>query len=386
MVIGIDASRANQAQKTGTEWYSFYLIQKLKEIIPEEYKVILYSKEKLRGGLEDLPKNWQSKVLNWPIKFLWTQLRFSLAMLKFWSRPDLLFVPAHTIPVIHPKKTVLVAHDIGFEKYPDLYSDKKIGPSHATELDYHRWAMRFAVRHAHHIITVSQFSKKEIIDFYHYPKDKISVVHNGFANNSYFPLTLEERKNSVQILNKYNLKIPYFLFIGRLEYKKNIPRLIEAYNILKNKYKIQHKLVLIGSKSFKYELIENKINKYQLKTDIIEPGYVEQEDMNIIMNFADLFVLPSQYEGFGIPVLEAMAAGTAVVCSNIPPLKEIAGLAANYFNPHDENEIAKIIYETLNNKEYLIKEGFICAKKYSYQKCAENIWNILHNIIICKNS
>ena len=382
MIIGIDASRANQVQKTGTEWYSFNLIQELKKIIPKEYKVFLYTKDTLKGGLEELPENWQEKKLSWPFAFLWTQIRFSLEMLKFWSRLDILFVPAHTIPIIHPRKTILVAHDIGFEKFPELYSDKKIGFSNATELDYHRWAMRYAIKHAYHIITVSNFSRKEIIDFYHYPADKISVVYNGFNN-------IFSKENDIKTLQKYNIKRPYLLFIGRLEYKKNIPRLIEAYNILKNKYHIKHKLVLLGARSFKYELIKNNIDKYNLNNDVIEPGYVEQKDMNAIMNFADLFILPSLYEGFGIPILEAMAAKIPVTCSDIPPLKEIAQDAANYFNPLNQDNMADVIYKTLSSndlRDKLINNGSICVQKYSYEKCAQETWKIICKMSICKNS
>lgn len=382
MIIGIDASRANQAQKTGTEWYSYHLIQELKKIIPKEYKVFLYAKDSLKGGLEELPENWYEKKLSWPFAYLWTQLRFSLEMLKFWSRPDILFVPAHTIPIIHPKKTILVAHDIGFEMFPELYSDKKIGFSHATELDYHRWAMRFAIKHAYHIITVSNFSKKEIMDFYHYDANKISVVYNGFNKNV-------SSENNLEQLKKYHIDQPYILFIGRLEYKKNIPRLIEAYNILKNKFHLPHKLVLLGARSFKYELIKKNIELYNLNADVIEPGYIEQKDLKTIMNFADLFVLPSLYEGFGIPILEAMAAKIPVACSNIPPLKEIAPAAANFFDPLNPEHMAEVINQTLTDRDLrnkLISNGINCAQKYSYEKCAQETWNIICKMSICKNS
>lgn len=382
MIIGIDASRANQAQKTGTEWYSYNLIQELKKIIPQDYKVYLYTKDTLKGELAQLPNNWQEKKLSWPFIFLWTQIRFSLEMLKFWSRPDILFVPAHTIPLIHPKKTILVAHDIGFEKFPELYSDKKIGFSQATELDYHRWAMRFAIKHAYHIITVSNFSKNEIINFYRYNASKISVAYNGFNK-------ISSKDNNPDILTKYNIKRPYLLFIGRLEYKKNIPRLIEAFNILKNKYQIKHKLILLGTRSFKYELIKNNIDKFNLRADVIEPGYVGQKDISTIMHFADLFILPSLYEGFGIPVLEAMAAGIPVACSDIPPLKEIAQDAAVYFNPVDKDNMANTIYKILNNyslKQKIINNGNILAQKYSYEKCAQETWKIICQMVICKNN
>ncbi|MBU0671059.1 glycosyltransferase, partial [Patescibacteria group bacterium] len=207
MKIGIDASRANQKNKTGTEWYSYNLIQELKKIIPENVKVVLYSKEPLENGLGILPQNWESKILNWPPKFLWTQIRLSLEMLKLWNRPKLLFIPAHTVPIFHPPKTILVAHDIGFEKMKELYGDKEIGYQSnilksflkflvklvtfgqygTSELDYHRWAMKHGLREASKIITVSDFSKKEICEHYNIDPKNISVVYNGFSSNEYFP-------------------------------------------------------------------------------------------------------------------------------------------------------------------------------------------------------
>ncbi len=362
MVIGIDASRANKIQKTGTEWYSYHLIQELKKIIPDNIRVILYSKEPLQGGLEDLPSNWQSKVLNWPPKFLWTQIRLSLEML--FKRPDVLFIPAHTIPLIHPKKTILVAHDIGFATHKELYSDKELG--------YHRWAMNYAIKKAHHLISVSEFSKNEIIKFYKIPESKISFVHNGFTSKDFFPLP----QPNPEILNKYNIKKPYLLFIGRKEEKKNIPRLINAFALLPKEYN----LVLVGGEGYKYEQVQANIKKHNLENRIIEPGYVDQEDINAIMNQAEAFIFPSLYEGFGIPVLEAMSAGTPVICSHIPPLKEVAGQAAFYFDPYSIEDMAQTITKNINNTA-LKEKGFAQIKKFSWSKCAQETWKIINKNI-----
>ncbi len=372
--IGLDASRANKKEKTGTEWYSYYLIQELKKIIPAQIRVILYSKEPLTNGLEKLPAHWQSRVLHWPPRLLWTQIRLSLAMLNPLTRPDLLFIPAHTIPLCHPRKTILVAHDIGFEKMAKLYSGR--------ELDYHRWAMRYAVKKAQQIITVSHFSQKEIIDFYHLPEKKIAVVHNGFAKNNYYPLTPSAKDQT--ILNKYRLQRPYLLFIGRLEEKKNIPTLIEAFAEFKKKVKIPYQLVLVGQPGYGYLKIEAKIYKLGLKDSVIEPGYLPPEDINLIMNQAELFVFPSLYEGFGIPVLEAFSAGTPVVCSQIPPLQEVGGEACQYFDPQDKKAMADTIFSVLNNqplKEKMRATGTARLAHFSWSKCAAETWKVIAKFI-----
>ncbi|MBU0731525.1 glycosyltransferase family 4 protein [Patescibacteria group bacterium] len=395
MKIGIDASRANQPNKTGTEWYSYNLIQKLKKIIPEDVRVVLYSKEPLQDGLENMPKNWESKVLNWPPQFLWTQIRLSLEMLKLWNRPKLLFVPAHTIPVFHPR-SVLVAHDIGFERIKELYENKDIGYKSTilrkilkilvilvtfgnygtSELDYHRWAMKFGLKEADHIITVSDFSKKEIMDHYGVPEKDITAIHNGFSPDAYFPL----KEKKADILKQYKITTPYILFVGRLELKKNLPKFIIAFRKLKQNYKIPHKLVLVGSPGYRYEDIEANIFESKLKDDVIEPGYVEQDHMNELMNMADLFVLPSYYEGFGIPILEAMSAGTAVACSDIPALKEVGNKAAVYFNPDSEQDMAEKIFDLISDnakKQELIAKGKQNIKKFSWDKCARETWKVI---------
>jgi len=368
MRIAIDASRANLINKTGTEWYSYHLIQELKKIIPNKHQVILYSKENLHNDLAILPTNWTSRVLNWPARFFWTQIRLSWEMLHKKNRADILFIPAHTIPIIHPRKTILVAHDIGFQIMPKLYP--------AKDLLYHRFAMRYAINHADQIITVSNFSKKEIVDFYHCDVNKIHVVYNGFNNlNDY-----QTNDHTENILQKNHIKKPYLLFVGRLEEKKNTLNLVKAFHILKNKYKIPHKLVLIGMPGYNYAAVRKYILENNLSVDVIELGYVAKSDLKIIMSHAELFIFPSLYEGFGIPILEAMAVGTPVVCSNIPPLQEVGAEAAVYFDPHNEKNMAEEINKLINDdeqKKYLINLGYQRIKKFSYQICAQNTWKII---------
>lgn len=395
MKIGIDASRANAKKKTGTEWYSYNLIQELKSAVPDDVRVILYSKEPLQDGLEDLPENWESRVLCWPPRLLWTQVRLSLEMLKLWNRPKLLFVPAHTIPVFHPR-SVLVAHDIGFERIKELYEDKDIGYESSifrkflklliklvtfgnygtSELDYHRWAMKFGLREADHVITVSDFSKREIMEHYGVPEKDITTVHNGFSPDAYYPL----KEKNAGILKKYKITTPYILFVGRLELKKNLPKFIIAFRELKKKYNIPHKLVLAGAPGYRYEDIEANIYESGLKDEVVEPGYVPQEHMNELMNMADLFVLPSYYEGFGIPLLEAMSAGTAVACSDIPALREVGGGGAVFFNPDSTHDMAEKIFNLISDnekKQALIKKGKTNIKRFSWDKCAQETWQII---------
>lgn len=395
-LISIDASRANSLHRTGTEWYSFHLIQQLKKLIPNTYDVVLYSKEELRNDLKDLPPNWKSKVLSWSPRFLWTQLRLSIEMII--THPDLLFVPAHTIPLIHPKKIVAVIHDIGFERQDELYSDNTIGYSTplakkalnvivrlftlgrygTSERDYHRFSVRLACHKATKIITVSEFSKKEIQDVFGVRDDKIRVVHNGLN------MLQDENMNFAAVQKRFGIRKPYILFLGRIEQKKNVPRLVEAFAVLQKKYNFEGQLVLVGEPGYQYETVQQKIDKNHLRSLVIETGWTNGNDLGTIMHNAEIFILPSLYEGFGIPILEAMQMGVPVVCSNIPALLEIGADGAKYFDPESSNDIALQMNSVLTNetqREELIEKGKHRASQFSWIKTGRETWSVIQECL-----
>jgi glycosyltransferase involved in cell wall biosynthesis len=371
MTIGIDASRANKIEKTGTEWYSYHLIQELKKITDPKDQFILYSRENLRGDLGELPMNWQSRVLNWSPKKLWTQARLSWEM---WQRPpEMLFVPAHTIPLIHPKKVVTTCHDVAFFRLPEAYG--------WLALKYHKFATKFAIRRAAKIICVSEFTKNELIEFFKISSERIAVVPNGFDSGRY--KIIEDRGAVAEVLRKYKIAEPYILYAGRLELKKNIPGLIEAFKSLKKNYKQPLKLVLVGQPDFGFEKVAKAIADNNLQNDVIMPGWVGKEDLPYLMNGARAFVFPSLYEGFGIPVLEAMACGTPVVCSGITALREVAGEAAYLVDPYFPENIAEGINRVLTDehlREDLKIRGLARVKDFSWERCARETWAVLKNV------
>lgn len=386
MIIGIDASRANATQKTGTEWYAFHVIEELKQLIPGDYTVVLYSKEPLTGSLSQLPPHWSSKVLAWKPRFLWTQMRLSLEML--FHAPDLLYVPTHTLPLITPKKSVTVIHDVGFAHQNQLYNNATLGSSSslgkrlvstavwlltlgkytATEQDYHRFAVEHAKKKALSIITVSNFSRDEMVRLYDIDPASVHVIHNGYNTRT---------SNNTQ---SQSVQKPYLLYTGRLEHKKNTPRLIDAFAILKKKHAYTGKLVLAGSPGFGIQEVHKRITHHALENSVIEAGWVSEDELTRLMRDADAFIFPSLYEGFGIPVLEAMNAGTAVVCSDIPPLREVAEDAAEFFAPESADAMAASLNHVLHDSAYregLISKGHQRSKHFSWQKTAEKTWAVL---------
>jgi len=368
MIIGIDASRANKPQKTGTEWYSYHLIRTLAEIDKEnQYK--LYLNKSVEEGLKNLGSNFKEKVLKWPPVRLWTQFRLSFEMLR--QSPDVLFIPAHVLPLIMPKKSVVTIHDIGFEKHPELYSWKDIW--------YHKWAIYWAKKKASKIITISEYSKNDLIEKYKIDPEKIKVIHLGYDNDLY--KLVDDQGKILSVLNKYVISRPYLLFIGRLEQKKNVLGLIEAFNILKKlgEYK-DLKLVLVGRPGYKFGSIEEKIKEYGLENSVLVLGWVPQKDLAYLLNGAEAFVLPSFFEGFGLPILEAMACGTPVLASNRASIPEVAGGAAELFDPKNTEDMVNSIKKVLSNKEHkeeLIEKGLERVKNFSWQKCSRETLKVL---------
>lgn len=400
MLIGIDASRANLKHKTGTEWYSFYLIENLAKIDKEnEYHLYLNMEPSLEiKKIVAANPNFSFKVLRWPFASFWTLGRLSLEML--FNAPDVLFVPAHGLPFFSPRHSVNTIHDLAFLRNKGFYRLDKIKTSHnylcnfinflvkvftfgkyrANSLDYLYWSTNFALKKASKIIAVSHFTKKEIENFYPKTKmDKIEVVHNGY-NSDIFRVVEDEIKIE-SVLEKYGLQKPFFLYVGRLEKKKNTPALIEAMSIIRESYpEIKEKLVLIGDASFGYDEVKFMIEEFDLESDVIMPGWAEEMDMPYIFAAASAFVFPTKYEGFGIPVLQAMACGLPLAISDIPVLHEVAADTAIYFDYNNPCSIAlamkSLISEDNLNKELKTK-GLARVQKFSFEKCARETLKVL---------
>lgn len=427
MIIGIDASRANREHKSGTEWYSYYLIKNFAQI-DDKNQYILYTDFPLRGGMRDLTtsdaaedkdggepefdkegyqviksphNNFKAKVLNWPFSFLWTQGRLSLEMI--FKKPDVLFVPAHAMPFIHPRKTVTTIHDVAFERSKELYRNERLGGESrsglrvvnflvrlftfnkytAHSLDYLRWCTRFALKHAKKIITVSRFTKEEMLDMFKVERDKIKVIYNGFNDSIY--KELNDPEGEKRVLDKYGLEKPYVLYVGRLERKKNVPFLMEAFAQARCKNPdFKQNLALIGNAGYGYDEVTYLIKEYDLDPYVFTPGWVEEKDMPYIFNAATAFVFPSRQEGFGIPLLQAFGCGVPVAASCIPPFREVAkGGAALFFNPVDKEEMTQALEKiTLDEdlRKVLVQRGKRRAGEFSWRKCARETLQELENI------
>jgi glycosyltransferase involved in cell wall biosynthesis len=366
-VIGIDASRANVEQKTGIEWYAYHLIMELKQLIPDSYRVELYTRESLRDGLEDLPDHWTERVLRWPPKYLWTQVRLAWEMVV--RPPDLLFVPAHTMPLVLPKKSATTLHDVTFMVIPDAYSWKG--------RTYHKFAADYAVKHADQIFTVSGFSKSEIVKWFGADDEKISVTPISYDADS-FRSDLDHI-DTLRVLDGLRIRKPYFLFVGRLQRKKNLDALVRGFRKFREKHG-DWRLVLVGKRGRGAE--------EALAGDtegIIEVGYTSSEELPYVYSGAEAFVFPARHEGFGIPVLEAFASGTPVICSTETSLPEVAGPAAYFLETNDISGIASAMERVASDEELrgdLRRLGLERVKEFSWKRTAEETWKGLEKALM----
>lgn len=368
MVIGIDASRANRKDKTGVEWYAWHVIQELKKTsfktkTGETIQFVLYTDIPLIGALGELPPNWSVKVLHWPFRYLWTQVRLSWEM--FRHPPDVLWIPSHVIPLIHPKKTVVTLHDIAALREPASFSRFRRW--------YTLWSARFARKHAWRIIMPSEFAKREV-EMYTLRGTDITVIPHGY-DMRYGEPSLQSSVDAV--LSKYNVTQPFFLSVGRLEEKKNTAQIVRAFTMLRDR--ISAKLVLVGNSGYGFDRIKEAIVESPWKQDIHLLGWLPPEDIIVLMHAAQAFVYPSRAEGFGIPILEAMAAGTPVITSDRGgSFDEVAGDAALFVNPHDADDIGEAMEQMLTNESLrhtLSVKGLERVKQFSWQRSAEETFS-----------
>jgi glycosyltransferase involved in cell wall biosynthesis len=362
MIIGVDASRAGKEAKTGTENYSAELIRALLDL-PESarYKWRLYD-GMTRMDLVSKQGATFIDTVKIPWKRFWTQGGLALELWK--NPPDVLWVPAHTLPVLRPKKikTVVTIHGLEYEYLPEYYQfPQKLYLNKSTE---------YAVKHADRLIAVSNWTKNQLVNRLGADPEKITVIYEGINHKiASFQLPMS-KKYLRQIRHKYNLPQDYILFVGTVQPRKNLVRLIQALPAGEN-------LVIAGKLGWLYESILAAA-KNNSRVRLI--GRVADADLPAVYKMAKLFVWPSLIEGFGLPILEAMSLGVPVIAANRGALPEVAGKAALLVDPESVKEINQAINLVLANqalREGLVEAGLRQAGRFSWQKAADLTLKVL---------
>ncbi len=300
-----------------------------------------------------------------PILFyIWFEWRLPSLLKKY--KADVFLSPDGYLSLRTKVPTCLVIHDLAFEHYPEHFQG-----SH--KMYWRKYSPLFANK-ATRIVTVSSYSKQDIIDHYKIAPEKIDVVYNG-AHDEYKPLSWEERE---QVKKEYADGCEYFVFAGALHPRKNILNLLKAFVQFKKRQRSNMKLVIVGRFAWKYEEVMKMKVEMPFKEDVKWVGYMGVEDLSKVMGGAYALVYASLFEGFGIPILEALECNVPAIVSNTSSMPEVAGDAGILVNPLDVNDIAdkmQLIYkdEALRNK--LIAAAKEQVKKFDWDASADKLWD-----------
>jgi glycosyltransferase involved in cell wall biosynthesis len=389
MLIGIDASRANQREKTGTEWYSWHLIRAL---IPRlrGHRVRLYVREPLRADWGPLEPPAEVQVLKWPIGIVWSHLRLGWELLR--RPPDMLFVPADTVPIVRRCPTVTTIHDIAFERHPELYARRSVqrrlgwarpfihaavriltlGRYSASEVDYHRWSVRHALRVSQTILTVSEFTKQELVELLGAKPEQIVVTYQGVQQPETLLSVTEAERQAVKA--QHGLKQAFFLYVGRLERKKNIEALLQGFQEFCRTGAGPHHLVLVGSPGYGWDSVAGLLDSPDLRGRVHQLGWLSEDHLRVLRTAAAAFVFLSAYEGFGVPPLESFSAGVPVIASRNGSIPEILGSAAVYADPADPSTVAAAMARLVHDPalaQRLVRQGQTRVRAFTWEKTAD---------------
>lgn len=350
--IGIDGNEANRGQRVGVGQYAYNILTQLALLDTTNiYHIYLKS-----APLADMPpasNRWHYHVFG-PQK-LWTKLALPFHLYTDGRKLDFFFSPAHYSPNFSPFPTIPTIHDLGYLSTPEQFTKK----------DFYQlttWTKRSLLK-ASHIIAVSQFTKDEINRIYGINKQIISVIYNGIT-----PPKLDNT-DPASVLEKFNITKPYFLYLGTLKPNKNIPFLIEAFSKTAG-----HQLVIAGKKGWLFDSIFSAVTKNHLEKSVIFTDYISETEKWLLYQQATATVLPSLYEGFGIPAIESQLMGTPVICSRIPAFTEVMGDSATYIDPTSVNSLV-----TALNKSYT-KLSVVKSPPYTWEKSALSLIEVFSKL------
>lgn len=376
MHIGFDASRAVRGRRTGTEHYSAQLLHalsRLEQAVQHSFSCYVNSPVD-QDALElfgfALPANFAVRHI--PFRRAWTHARLSAEMIQ--HPPDVLFVPSHVVPLWHPPHSVVTIHDVGYLYYPEAHTRLSRFYLHLST-----W---FSTRAARLVIAISQATADDLHRHYRVPKAKLRVVRHG-CDPAFRPV--DDRGEQTRVRDKYHLPLdrPYLLYVGTLQPRKNLGRLVDAYAAGLEAHRLgqpEPVLVLAGKRGWLYESLFAQVQALGLEESVLFPDYVAQEDLPTLISGAAAFALPSLYEGFGMPALEAMACGTPLVAANTSSLPEIVGDAGLLVDARDTAAWTEALHAVLTDPALRVRlqgAGMARVVRFTWPRAAAETLRVL---------
>lgn len=372
MRIAINTRLLLKGRLEGIGWFTYENLKRITQAHPEHEFYFFFDRPYSKDFIFSdniTPLVLYPQARHPLLYYIWFQYSVKRALKKI--KADLFVSTDGYISLKTDVKTLNVFHDLNFEHYPkDLPR---------MERWYYRNFFPKYARKANHIVTVSEFTKQDIVKLYNISPDKIDVVYNG-ANDTYSPIHESVKK---EIRSKVTGGHPYFFFIGSLHPRKNLINLFKAFEIYRLSINTSTKLVITGAKKWWTKDIETVYKEMKFKEDIIFTGRLSITEIRDIMASSLALTYVSYFEGFGIPIVEAFRCGTAVITSNVTSMPEIAGDAALTIDPFNPQAIAQammLLEQDTELRELLINKGFTRAKQFTWDISAEKLWNSIEKL------
>ncbi len=361
--IGVNALYLIPGGVGGTEIYLRNLLNALARIDAED-EFLIFTNRETAGSLTPAASNFQTvpqpvTASNRPARIFWEQIRLPGAARR--ERVDVLFNPGFTVPARCGCPSVTVFHDLQHRRHPEHFR--------WFDLPFWKLFLRQSIHSSDVLIAVSEATRSDLVHYYPNVAGKVRVVLHG----------VEERFFSIAERRRETTPEPYLLCVSTLHPHKNLERLIRAFSRF-HRERPEFQLVLAGMKGFRARAIENLIDGLGLSDAVRLTGWLSRERLSDLYLRARAFVYPSTFEGFGLPVLEALASGIPTACASIPPLREVAGDAALLFDPFDEEALLNAVWRIVSDEELrerLSRAGEERARGFSWERTASETLEIL---------
>lgn len=377
MRIGIDARFYGTLGK-GLGRYTAQLIEHL-EKVDTKNQYVIFSRPENYEAYTPKNKNFSKVRVDIPWYSLKEQLAYPFILKK--HSLDLVHFPHFNVPFLYRRPFVLTLHDLILFHYPTLRSTTLSPLLYGVKYAAYRFVLGSALRRARHVLTVSEFTKQDILKHFPIPKERITVTYQ--ANSALMKHGMEDKKNllttNYSLLTTNGIIHPYILYVGNAYPHKNLEKLVRAFSALRQK---DLQLVLVGKTDHFYAELQRFVSRSNAE-NIVFTGEVTDEELDSLYSGARMYVFPSLYEGFGLPPLEAMAHGIPVACSRAASLPEVLGDAALYFDPKSEDSIRGALEKMLGDeklREASVLRGHKRVKRFSWEYLAEKTLRVYRTV------